>query len=95
MAITSEQVTHIARLARLGTSVDEAEFYAGQLSRILALVEQMNRIDTDHIAPMSHPQALALRLRDDQPDTQNRRAEYQRIAPATERGLYLTPRVID
>lgn len=95
MPITSEQVTHIARLARLGSSADEAEFYAGQLTRILALVERMNRIDTDHIAPMSHPEAAALRLRDDRPDAENRRAEYQRIAPATERGLYLAPRVID
>ena len=95
MSITGKQVTHIARLARLGTDPDEADFYAGQLTRILALVEQMNRIDTDAIAPMSHPQEAALRLRDDRPAAENRREEYQRIAPATERGLYLAPRVIE
>ncbi len=103
MSITSEQITHIARLARLGTDAAEAEFYAGQLSRILELVEQMNRIDTGDIAPMSHPNeaALGLRLRDDHadglegPDGKARREEYQRIAPATEQGLYLTPRVVE
>ena len=101
MPITSEQITHLARLARLGTDAAEAEFYAGQLSRILELVEQMNRIDTGDIAPMSHPNEAALRLRDDHADGlegadgKARREEYQRIAPATEQGLYLTPRVVE
>lgn len=95
MSITSEQVTHLARLARLGIDAAETEVYAGQLSRILALVEQMNRIDTDPITPMSHPHEAALRLREDRSDAQNRRDAYQRIAPATEQGLYLAPRVIE
>ncbi len=98
MSITSQQLTHIARLARIDADADEAERYASQLSRILDLVEQMNRIDTDHITPMSHPRQTALRLRPDKvnaPDEANRREAYQRIAPATEQGLYLVPRVIE
>ena len=95
MSITREQVAHIAHLARLKTDPEEAEFYAGQLSRILALVEQMNRIDTDGVAPMSHPQESPLRLRDDRVTAENRREEYQQIAPSAEHGLYLVPRVIE
>ncbi len=95
MSITSQQITHIAHLARLETSPEEAEFYAGQLSRILELVEQMNRIDTDGITPMAHPQEAALRLRDDRVTADDRREAYQRIAPAVEQGLYLVPRVIE
>ena len=97
MSITSEQVTHIARLARLRIDPQQAEFHADQLSRILAVVEQMERIDTRGVTPMSHPQEGALRLRDDEVSASapNRREEYQQIAPATEQGLYLVPRVIE
>lgn len=95
---TREQVAHIAHLARLATDPAEAEQYAAQLSRILELVEQMNRIDTAGVAPLSHPQELAedaLRLRDDAVTESDRCADYQRLAPAAEAGLYLVPRVIE
>ena len=107
MPITREQIARIAHLARLATApaeatetaeAAEAEEYAAQLSRILELVEQMNRIDTDGVAPLSHPQPLAeaaLRLRADEVTETDRRADYQRIAPAAEDGLYLVPRVIE
>ena len=104
MPITREQIARIAHLARLATApaeaaeTAEAEEYAVQLSRILELVEQMNRIDTDGVAPLSHPQQLAeaaLRLRADEVTETDRRADYQRIAPAAEDGLYLVPRVIE
>lgn len=95
MPITREQVAHIAHLSRLAIDPAEAEFHAGQLSRILELVEQMNRIDTTGVAPMSHPQDAALRLRDDRVTETNRRDSHQRIAPAAEHGLYLVPRVIE
>ena len=99
MSITSTQITHLARLARLDVSAEDADSHARQLTRILELVEQMNRINTDGIQPMSHPQEAALRLRDDRPcpspDPQARRDHYQRIAPTTEQGLYLAPRVIE
>ncbi|MDD9811584.1 MAG: Asp-tRNA(Asn)/Glu-tRNA(Gln) amidotransferase subunit GatC [Gammaproteobacteria bacterium] len=107
MPITREQIARIAHLARLATApaettedaeAAEAEEYAAQLSRILELVEQMNRIDTNGVAPLSHPQQLAeaaLRLRADEVTETDRRADYQRIAPAAEDGLYLVPRVIE
>ena len=107
MPITREQIARIAHLARLATApadatetaeTAEAEEYAAQLSRILELVEQMNRIDTNGVAPLSHPQQLAeaaLRLRADEVTETDRRADYQRIAPAAEDGLYLVPRVIE
>lgn len=95
---TREQVAHIAHLARLATDPAEAEEYAAQLSRILELVQMMNRIDTAGVAPLSHPQELAeaaLRLRDDAVTESDRRADYQRLAPAAEAGWYLVPRVIE
>jgi len=98
MSISSEQIARIAHLARLATAPAEAIEYAAQLSRILELVEQMNRIDTTGVEPLAHPQELAqaaLRLRDDTVTEGDRRADYQRLAPAAEDGLYLVPRVIE
>lgn len=98
MSISREQIAHLAHLARLATAPAESEEIAAQLSRILELVEEMNRIDTAGVEPLSHPQELseaALRLRADEVLEADRRDDYQRLAPAAEDGLYLVPRVIE
>jgi len=95
MTIDSDQITHIARLARLKTDPEKSAYYATQLSRIMDLVEQMNEIDTTGIEPMAHPQDNSLRLRDDVVTETSHRDEFQAIAPAAQDGLYLVPRVIE
>lgn len=94
-SFSSDQVNRIARLARLQTDEEKSAYFAGHLTRILDLVEQMNRIETDDIEPMAHPQDAHLRLRDDEVTAENRREDFQAIAPAAEHGLYLVPRVIE
>lgn len=95
MTIDSEQITHIARLARLRTDPEKSAYYATQLNRIMELVERMNAIDTTGIEPMAHPRDSALRLREDVITESNQREAFQAIAPAAEDGLYLVPRVLD
>ena len=95
MPLTSKDITHIARLARLKTSADQAEFYATQLTRIMDLVEQMNNIDTSDVEPMAHPQNTALRLREDEVTTGDCREAYQAISPQSANGFYLVPKVIE
>jgi len=95
MSITADDVHHIATLARLRIEPGEVEAYAASLSRILALVEEMNRVDTADIEPMAHPLDVALRLRDDEVTEVDRRDEFLEQAPASEGGLYLVPRVIE
>ncbi len=95
MSISKEDVQGIATLARL--RIDDSEFdgYAANLSRILDLVEEMNGVDTDAVEPMAHPQDVALRLRADDVTETDRRQDFLDIAPASEQGLYLVPRVIE
>ena len=57
--------------------------------------EEMQAVNTDGVEPMSHPQELAQRLREDAVSETDRRAAYQSIAPQTEAGLYLVPKVIE
>lgn len=95
MSIDSTDVEKIAHLARLAVSDDEKDRYATDLSKILNLVEQMNAVDTDDVTPMAHPLHMVQRLRADAPSESDQRELFQAIAPATENGLYLVPKVID
>ena len=100
MSLTLSDVKRIAHLARLEMSEEQSATAMGQLNGIFALAEQMQAVDTDGVAPLSHPLAahmnnIALRLREDAATEPNRREAYQAVAPKTEDGLYLVPKVIE
>lgn len=95
MSLDTTQVRKIAHLARLRISSDEAEQYAVELSRILGLIEQMNAVETEGVAPMAHPSDAPLRLRPDEVTEPDQREKFQAIAPAVEAGLYLVPKVVE
>jgi aspartyl-tRNA(Asn)/glutamyl-tRNA(Gln) amidotransferase subunit C len=95
MSLTLEQVQRIALLARIEISPAEAEATRGQLNHIFELIEDMQAVDTKGVEPMSHAQDLALRLRQDGVTESDRRAAFQSVAPETEGGLYLVPKVIE
>lgn len=95
MSLTLEQVRRIAELARIEISDADAENTLGHLNRIFSLIEEMQAVDTRGVAPMAHAQDLAQRLREDRGAETDRREVYQAIAPETEAGLYLVPKVIE
>jgi aspartyl-tRNA(Asn)/glutamyl-tRNA(Gln) amidotransferase subunit C len=95
MQLTSEQVQRIARLARLEISEAEAAASSAQLNGIFDLIARMQAIDTTGIEPMAHAQDVSQRLRADVVSETDRRAAYQAVAPETEAGLYLVPKVIE
>lgn len=95
MSLTVEDVSKIATLARIELAAGDAEATRDKLNNIFALIEQMQAVDTRGVEPMSHPQELAQRLRDDAATEPDRREAFQNIAPQTEAGLYLVPKVIE
>ena len=95
MSLNSDQVQEIAHLARLAISESEVPAYARNLSAILDFVEQLSAVDTEGVTPLAHPLEMAQRLRPDQVTEVDQREAFQAIAPATEAGLYLVPRVIE
>ena len=95
MSLTLEQVRRVAHLARIEVSDAEAESTLGHLNGIFSLIEEMQAVDTQGVEPMAHAQDLAQRLRDDRVTEENRREAFQAIAPETEAGLYLVPKVIE
>jgi aspartyl-tRNA(Asn)/glutamyl-tRNA(Gln) amidotransferase subunit C len=95
MSLSLEDVARIAKLARIRVTHEEVVAYQSQLNGIFGLIEEMQAVDTTGIEPMSHAQDLYQRLRADVATEADRRAAYQAIAPQTENGLYLVPKVIE
>lgn len=95
MSLNIDKVSKIAFLARLGVNEDEYPGYANNLSDILTFVEQLNRVDTEGIEPMAHPLDASQRLRVDKVSESDQREHFQQVAPKTESGLYLVPKVIE
>ena len=99
MALTPQDTSRIAHLARLELSADEAPEMLKQLNGFFRIVEQMSAVDTAGIEPLYTPlsaiQAVQLRLRDDVVSETNQREANQRSAPAVEDGLFLVPKVIE
>jgi aspartyl-tRNA(Asn)/glutamyl-tRNA(Gln) amidotransferase subunit C len=95
MSLTASDVKKISHLARLAIDEADIEQYATNLSGILDLVEQMDAADVADIEPMANPQDSTQRLRDDVVTEINQREKFQQIAPTTEAGLYLVPKVLE
>lgn len=90
-----DEVLKVAKLAALEIEEKDIESITQDMTNILALVDQMQEIDTQGVEPMSHPQDAVQRLRSDQVIASNVREDAQKIAPLTQDGLYLVPKVIE
>ena len=95
MSLTSDDVKRVAKLARLGLTEAETTETLTQLNSILELVDQMQQIDTNGVAPLAHPLELKQTLRADAVTETDQREKFQAIAPQADAGLYLVPRVVE
>ena len=95
MTLKSDDVRSIAHLARLHIEEDAVDDYVADLSSILALVDQMNQVDSSGVKPLANPLDASQRLRADEVTESNQRDKFQEIAPDVADGLYRVPRVIE
>ncbi|WP_425256795.1 Asp-tRNA(Asn)/Glu-tRNA(Gln) amidotransferase subunit GatC [Rubrivivax sp. RP6-9] len=99
MALSLEDVSRIAHLARLELRADEADAMLTQLNGFFDIVEKMGAVDTRGVEPLYTPlsavQDVHLRLRDDVVTETDQREANQKSAPAVEDGLFLVPKVIE
>ena len=93
--LSLDQVRAIADLARIEVPEAELPHLQDQLNGILAMVDAMRAVDTRGVEPMAHPQAVSQRLREDRVTEVDQHEHFQSVAPRTEDGLYLVPRVIE
>lgn len=95
MAIEIRDIEHIARLARIGVQPDEVSALQTRLGNILAMVDQLQAVDTTGIEPLANPLETVQRLRPDAVTEADCREAMLALAPASEQGLFLVPKVID
>jgi aspartyl-tRNA(Asn)/glutamyl-tRNA(Gln) amidotransferase subunit C len=95
MAIEQDEIEKIAELARIRIAPDQIGQLTMRLTEILAMVDQLQAVDTDNVEPMANPLDAIQRLRADEVTEGNLREAFQAIAPAVENGLYLVPRVVE
>jgi len=95
MKLSLDDVRRIAHLARIEIDAQAAFDVQAKLESIFAMIDELQAVDTTGIEPMSHAQDVSLALREDRVTEPDRHAEYQRVAPAVEDGLYLVPRVVE
>ena len=93
--LTPDDIRKLGRLARLEITEPEIADVSAKLTSIVAMVDQLQAVDTAAVAPMAHPLDRPQRLREDTVTETDRHALYQRNAPLVERDLYLVPKVIE
>jgi aspartyl-tRNA(Asn)/glutamyl-tRNA(Gln) amidotransferase subunit C len=91
MAITRDDVLHVARLARLELTDDEIERFGEQLNAILDAVGKVSELDLDDVPPTSHPLELANVWAEDEPRPSLSVEDALANAPAREGGFFRVP----
>jgi aspartyl-tRNA(Asn)/glutamyl-tRNA(Gln) amidotransferase subunit C len=95
MALTNEQVEHVAMLARLGLSEEERERMREQLSSILGHIDQLRAVDTSDVPPTAQVIPLAPVLRDDVVQPSLTVEQVLANAPRTEGGFIKVRAILD
>jgi len=91
MAITRDDVEHVARLARLALREDEIERLQGQLNAILEAVGKVSELDLEDVPPTSHPLELTNVFAADEPRPSLPLEEALANAPEREESFFRVP----
>ena len=94
MALTKEEVLHVAELARLSLKPEVVDLLTRQLNDILAYVEKLQEVDTTGVTPMAHAVPVFNVFREDEVTPSLSREDGLANAPAQEEGTFVVPRVM-
>lgn len=95
MALTKDNVAHIAKLARLDLPEADLAPMAEELSNILNWIEQLNEVDVDGVEPMTSVVEMALRWRADRVTDGGYPDDIVANAPESADGFFVVPKVIE
>lgn len=95
MALTRDQVAHVAKLARLRFTDAELDRFAHQLSDILAYAEQVSALATEDVPPTSHALPLRNVFREDEVGESLPQAKALQTAPESEQDRFKVPRITE
>lgn len=95
MALSEDQVKHVAKLSRIALSEDEVKHYTGELNSILGWIEQLQAVDTEGVAPLSSVVDQMLPLRDDVVNDGGKQADILANAHDSQYGCFTVPKVVE
>jgi aspartyl-tRNA(Asn)/glutamyl-tRNA(Gln) amidotransferase subunit C len=95
MAIDIATVRKVAALAQIREPEARLAALAGELSGILAWIEQLNEVDTEGAEPMTSAVAVALPMREDVVTDGGSPTEILSNAPASMNGFFVVPKVVE
>jgi len=93
--ISTDEVKHVAKLARLSMTDEETENYRNDLNSILDYVAALEDVDTSDISPMSHVLDIKNVWRDDTPVERENPLELLNNAPEREEAYYKVPKILE
>jgi aspartyl-tRNA(Asn)/glutamyl-tRNA(Gln) amidotransferase subunit C len=92
--ISNEQVKHVANLARLAITEEEAEKFTKQLDAIITFAEQLNELDTENVEPTYHVLDMKNVFREDIKQAGLPREEVLKNAPDHQDGQIKVPAIM-
>ncbi len=92
--ISSEDVSKVAKLARLDIPENQLEVYANQLEKILEYVSQLEKINTENVPPTTRAVEVVNVLRNDEIEESNIREDLLELGPSREGEFYKVPKII-
>ena len=95
MAISDKEMQNLLTLARLNIDASSTAEFKEDLSNILQLLDDLQKVKTQDVAPLTNPLDEKQILRADKVAEEDQRELFLRNAPQTEAGLYLVPQVVD
>lgn len=95
MNVQLDDVYELARAARLAITESEAQAVFEKIQDISQMVEDMRRLDTTGIEPMTHVALHPQPLREDRVEAVADRSHWQQSAPQVHEGFYVVPQVIE
>lgn len=95
MAVDTDTVRRVAKLARLAVAEDEVEDLRRELNAMLAFVEQLADVDVTGIEPMTSVTPMAMKMRKDEVNDGNIADDVLANAPAREDHFFVVPKVVE
>jgi aspartyl-tRNA(Asn)/glutamyl-tRNA(Gln) amidotransferase subunit C len=92
--LTREEVAYVAKLARLTLSEAELDLFTEQLGQVLEHASDMNSLDLDNVVATAHPFGLINVVRADDVRPSLNREEVLAMAPETQDGRFVVPRIM-
>ena len=92
--IDQKIIQHIAKLARLHVTAEEAKVYGDQLTKVLSHFQNISSIDTSGIEPLVTPSEIEIHLRQDVVKKENTAEEMVANAPEKAGNLFKVPPVV-